>query len=237
MQRTVSRLAAGGVALCCVGLGASACGGPPTNGVSSESATAILAAARAAESKAQTFQMTASASKGGRTDHYLFEKKAPADASEGVALGNGVRYAVTQIGTTAYFRGDAAYLADIGASPAGQARLVDHWIQDTINSVNSPQLDVYSTLAKLVDEALTSHGALTKGGTSTVDGQQVIALTDKVGGGTVYVATTGTPYPVEVTGHTTSGVAETLVFSKWNQAVSIVAPPSYVPGSQITAGG
>lgn len=236
MQWIVSRLAAGG-ALVSVAVLASACGGAPANGVASKSAAAILATARAAEAGAHSFRLTASAVKGSRTDSYVFESQAPSDAVEEVALGTGVRYTIIQVGAKAYFRGNVAYLHAIGASAAGERKLAGKWIMDSINQLNAPRLDVYSALSHLVNEVLTSKGQLTRGPTSTVDGQQVVAVVDRIGGGTLYVATSGTPYPVEVVGHTTSGVTETLSFGKWDQPVSIAPPASYVPGSKVTTAG
>jgi hypothetical protein len=61
-----------------------------------------------------------------------------------------------------------------------------------------------------------------------VNGQKAIELkmTAKLFSGSLYIATTGKPYPIELikrgreTGQTT--------FSHWNQSVSLTAPPNAI---------
>ena len=53
-------------------------------------------------------------------------------------------------------------------------------------------------MRQLIDTTLAAHGTLVKGATTTVNGQQVIAITDSTKDGTLYVATTGKPYPLQI---------------------------------------
>ena len=51
---------------------------------------------------------------------------------------------------------------------------------------------------KLLSSIGNEHGALAKGSTSTIEGTKVIAVNDTEKGGTLYVATTGRPYPIQL---------------------------------------
>jgi hypothetical protein len=56
-----------------------------------------------------------------------------------------------------------------------------------------------------VDELLKPSGTLTKGETKDVEGVNTIGLVDKsTKGGTLYVATTGEPYPIRMEGSDTA---------------------------------
>jgi hypothetical protein len=81
-------------------------------------------------------------------------------------------------------------------------------------------------LRQLVDATLAGHGSLTKGGTTTTDGQRAGAVTDTSTGGTLHIATSGPPYPIEVTKPGTSGGM--IVFDRWNEPVSLAAPANAI---------
>jgi hypothetical protein len=78
---------------------------------------------------------------------------------------------------------------------------------------------------------LLSHGTLSKGATTTVEGQQAVALTDKTQGGTLYVATTGKPYPVEIKHGGSSGGK--IVFDRFNQPVTLTPPANAIDLSKL----
>ena len=74
-----------------------------------------------------------------------------------------------------------------------------------------------------------SRGTLEKKGTTTYNGQKVIAIVDNTkNGGTYYVAASGKPYPVAILGGTGSK-AGAIRFSDWNQRVSVTAPKGAIP--------
>ena len=65
-------------------------------------------------------------------------------------------------------------------------------------------------------------------------GDDIVGLTDQSQGGTLYVATTGKPYPVEIAKSGAGG--GTLSFDRWNQAVSIAPPANAIDLAQLRAG-
>jgi hypothetical protein len=68
-----------------------------------------------------------------------------------------------------------------------------------------------------------------------VNAQQAIAVTDSSKNGTLYVATTGKPYPIEISkGGSESGK---ITFDRWNQPVAITAPANSVDLAELKAAG
>ena len=99
-------------------------------------------------------------------------------------------------GNEVYINGTTAFWQKFAGNAAAQL-LFGKWIK----APASGQLATLATLTdlqKLFNQLLSSHGQLAKGSITTVRGQRVIAVKDTANGGTLYVATTGTPYPIEV---------------------------------------
>ncbi len=69
----------------------------------------------------------------------------------------------------------------------------------------------------LLGSTLAAHGTLARGPATTVEGRPALGVSDGANGGTLYVASTGTPYPLELVERGAS--AGTLVFDRWNQPV------------------
>ena len=116
-----------------------------------------------------------------------------------------------------------------GALPAAQL-LSGKWLK----APASGQLSSLATLTdvqKLFSQLLSSHGKLAKGKTTTVRGQQVVAVNDTTNGGTLYVATTGKPYPIEISKTGSSGGQ--LVFDHFNQPVTLTAPAGAIDISKL----
>ncbi|MGH9127965.1 MAG: hypothetical protein ACRDY2_03125 [Acidimicrobiales bacterium] len=209
---------------------ASACGGGggAGNGVASKSVSAILAASKAAGSNAGSVKVTASADKGGTRESYVLYEQDATHFDENLGVVNGQRFTRLSIGSMVYLIGNEAFLKAQGASPARQRQLNDKWVAGTNPLPSAPP-----KLTKLMNTLLVPSGVLTKGPTSTLDGQRVVAVVDAKAGGTLYVATTGKPYPVEVV-RRTSSLNSTVKFSDWNQPVKLDPPTSYQPLSLLT---
>ena len=98
--------------------------------------------------------------------------------------------------------------------------------QDDFQALTSP------TKANSIFKSLNfNHGKLENQGEKTYKGQSVVAITDTTKGGTLYVAATGTPYPVALTkaGGKSGG---TITFDDWNQPVTLTAPKGALDLSQ-----
>ena len=70
---------------------------------------------------------------------------------------------------------------------------------------------------------LNKHGKLANKGETTYKGQSVVAIDDTTQGGTLYVAASGTPYPVALVKNKGSR-AGAVSFDNWNQSVTLTPP-------------
>lgn len=147
---------------------------------------------------------------------------------------NGLEFEVIQIRGTVYIKGSGAFLRHI-AGPAGAQLLQGRWLRTSATSGGLASLASLTNLRQLLDSTLTAHGALQKGASVTLAGRKALALTDPVEGGTLYIATTGPPYPVEVTKG--GGGAGSIAFDDWNKAIVITAPADSIDINQLQSSG
>ncbi len=68
-----------------------------------------------------------------------------------------------------------------------------------------------------------------------LEGQKAIGLDDTTKGGTLYVATTGVPFPLEIT--KTGKESGKVVLDRWNKAVTLSAPPGAIDISTLQKAG
>ena len=134
---------------------------------------------------------------------------------------------------TVYIKGSPALYGRVGG-PAAAQLLRGKWLKAPATSGNLASIASLTDLRQLVDTTLASHGTLAKGGTTTVGGQKVVAVTDTSKGGTLYIATTGQPYPIEIMKAGASGGK--ITFDRWNEPVSLAAPSNAIDLAQLQSG-
>jgi hypothetical protein len=91
-----------------------------------------------------------------------------------------------------------------------------------------------TNLKQLMNQILSSHGTIEKGHETKVDGQPAVALTDTTQGGTLYVATTGPAYPLELAPG--KGKGGSIAFTDWEQPMTLTAPPKSIDYAKLTGG-
>src|ERR1019366_5618938 len=64
----------------------------------------------------------------------------------------------------------------------------------------------------------------------TVNGQKAVGVPDKAKGGTLYVASTGAAYPLEIAKSGPSGGS--IVFDRWNKPGTLIAPAAAMTSNQ-----
>ena len=121
-----------------------------------------------------------------------------------------------------------------GSSPAptAAALLKGKWLEGSATTGQLAALTTLTDLQQFFSGALDSHGTLTKGAETTVNGQKVVAIKDNAKGGTLFVATTGKPYPIELQSPA-NGKDGTVNFDDWNKTVTIVAPKGAIDISKL----
>jgi len=143
---------------------------------------------------------------------------------------HGLSFDLVRIGPSAYIKGSAAFYKQFAGVGAAQL-LQGKWLKGSATTGDLASLTPLTDLRKFFDNALSNHGVLKKTGTTTVHGVQVVGIKDTTKGGVLYVATSGQPYPIEVTQGGTS--AGTLTFDEWNQTVTLTPPPNAVDISKL----
>jgi hypothetical protein len=210
------------------------------NGVANKSGDQIVTTAAAATGGATSFTYVGTTQQNGGTSSLKVSVSSPGKGQGTMTL-SGQPVKAIMVGNTLYLSSNKAFWTKIAGAGAG-ARFGTRWV-----SIPTTDSD-FAGIVGLLDESQvsaqfsnTSNTKFTRGNTSTINGQKVIAVTGKgttdSTGGTVYVATTGKPYIIRVTGGGTS-----LTFSNYNQPVNPSVPPNPVDiaslgGRTTTTGG
>jgi hypothetical protein len=190
------------------------------NGVVAKAPTEIVAGAKVLADAASSVHVSGSILSGASPttfDLYLVASR----GGRGQVSENGLSFELIRIHGTVFIKGSPAFyrhLVGAAATPLFQGR----WLKAPASTGSLASLAALTDIRQLADATLAGHGTLIKGATATVNGRKLLAVTDTATGGTLYVATTGPPYPIELT---TSGAgAGRIVFDRWNAPFSVLPP-------------
>jgi hypothetical protein len=148
---------------------------------------------------------------------------------------NGASFDLVLIGNTAYIKAGAAFWKKFAGAGAGAASqlFADKWLKFSANNAQLGPLTRLANQGAFFNKLLNSHGKLENKGDTTFKGQSVVAIYDTTKKGAVlYVASTGTPYPVGLV--QTGNNGGTITFDQWNQPVTLTAPKGALDFSQLT---
>jgi hypothetical protein len=146
---------------------------------------------------------------------------------------NGSTFRIIIDAGTAYISGSDAFYRKLGGSAAAQL-LAGKWLKVSTSTPEFASFSSLTNMRKLLDTVLVGHGKLEKGPThptTTIGGRQAVAVKDTTRGGTLYVATTGKPYPLQIS--KTGSEAGTIRFDRWDEPVTITPPASSVNLSEL----
>jgi hypothetical protein len=202
------------------------------NGVASKTPAQILDAAVAAARSAATVHVSGSMSDEGKPVSLDLELEAGKGGKGTIAL-EGLSVKLVQINGAVYLNGSEAFYRHVAGATAGQL-LRGKWLKAPASDVNFASLASLTDLDKLISSTLAAHGALVGAGTSTLDGHKVVGVTDRTRGGSLYVATTGAAYPLEIAKSGSSGGR--ITFDRWNQPVTLEAPVGALNINQLKSG-
>lgn len=207
--------------------------GSSENGVAAKSPTEILKASKAAADSASAVHVAGSMVSGGAPitlDLHLVAGK----GGKGKISENGLSFELIQLNGTAYISGSSEFYKHF-AGPAAAQLLQGKWLKASSTSGSLATLASLTDLKKLIDAALTQNGTLTKGAKTTISGQPAITVTDTTQNGSLYVATTGQPYPIQISKSGAGGGK--ITFDEWNQPVAITAPANAVDINELQHAG
>jgi hypothetical protein len=198
------------------------CGGSSNNGVASKSAAEILAASKSAADSASSVHVAGKNSQGPLSITLNLDLASNGGRGQISVLGNA--FELIRVGSTLYLKGNPAFYQRLGAAahpPPGT------WLKAPSKSGQLAQLAAFTEPTRELNTLLSTVGPA-KGATTTINGQKAIELKEsgKLYSGSLYVATTGKPYPIEIVKH--GRETGQITFTGWNKPVSLTAPPSAI---------
>lgn len=188
-------------------------------GLASEPPSQIIASAQMAVVSVHSVHVAGAISSGG-TKITLDLDLANGKGGKGTMSENGLSFKIVALSNKVYISAGTAFWSHFGGKAVAQL-LAGRWLVTPANG----EFGSFASLTNvrtLFAALLTDHGKLVNGGTSTVDGEHVVAIDDSTEGGTLYVAATGQPYPIAIVKSGASGGR--IDFSRFNARVSISAP-------------
>lgn len=212
------------LAACAVLVALAGCGGSSSDsGVASEAPQKILSDSLAAAKGLKTVHAAGTVNSGGQ--HILLDLQlVGGKGGQGQITLNGLAFKLVGLNHYAYMQAPPAVWEKAGAPASAAQQLQGKWLR-------TPATGQFASIASLTDinslftQLLTQHGkTLKSGGESTVAGHKVVAV--KSDQGTLYVAATGKPYPVEIVKPGSDGGK--IDFDRFNQAVTLSAPTNTV---------
>lgn len=204
------------------------CGGASDNGVSAKSANDIVTAALSAINAAKSAHIAGSVVSGGAPISLDLDLVA-GKGGLGSMSQSGLGFKIEVVDNEIYIDGSSAFWRHFGGA-AAVSLLTGKWLKAPASG-QFASLAQLSNLHQLVDTLLTQHGALVKSGTSTIDGQSAVGVRDTHKDATLYVATTGTAYPLEVV--KTGSQSGHLTLSRFNESVALTPPANAIDVSQL----
>ncbi|HWC87967.1 MAG TPA: hypothetical protein VG388_15645 [Solirubrobacteraceae bacterium] len=201
----------------------SACGGSSGNGVASKAPNAIVTSALSAIDKAKSAHISGRVVSSGSPitlDLDLVSGK----GGKGSMSEGGLGFKILVLHHQIYLNGSPNFWKHFGGAAAAQV-FQGKWLK-------APASGQFASLAQLSDlhallgTVLSTHGTLTKIGTTHISGQSAVGVRDSTNGGTLYVATTGPPYPLAILKGGSQGGRVTL--GKFNESVTLSPPANAI---------
>jgi hypothetical protein len=201
------------------------CSSSSGNGIASKTPTEMLAATKAAAEKATSVRVLSRTSQGRLSS--TSDLQLASDGGHAYISLLGLVYEVTRIGQTLYLKGNRTFDSNLegvsgGKIPAGK------WLEAPADKGHLAEAGVVTYLGHELGILLGHNGPVSKGATTIINGQKAIELkeTTKLYSGSLYIATTGRPYPIEIVKH--GHEQGQTVFSDWNQPVTLRIPAGVV---------
>ena len=201
----------------------SACGGSSGNGVASKSPNEIVTAALGAIDGAKSAHIAGSVVSA-RSPITLNLDLVSGKGGRGQMSEGGLGFEIEVINREVYINGSQAFWRHFGGATAAQV-FKGRWLKAPASG-QFASLAQLSNLHSLLGTVLSTHGTLTKTGTTKVGGQSAIGVRDTTNGGILYVATTGPPYPLEILKGGSQGGR--IVLDGFNESVPLSPPANAI---------
>jgi hypothetical protein len=205
------------------------------NGVASKTPAEILAVAKSAAAGAASVHVSGSIVSEGKPisiDMELVGENGVGDnGGRGRLTVGGLGLQLIDVDRAVYVKGSTAFYTHFAGATAARV-LKGKWLKGSAEHGPLASLASLADLGKLIDSTLEDHGTLVRKATATVAAQPAVGVSDAEDDGTLYVATTGTPYPLAIV----KSDAGRIVFDRWNKQVSLTAPANAININQLHGG-
>jgi hypothetical protein len=206
--------------------------GSKSNGIPDMTATQILTQMKKDVANAKSVHITGTGTTSGTPLSLDLQLERGTGGSGHIEIG-GYRFDLVRIDGRLYFKADEAALNHFAGSVVAKL-LAGRWFVVPAGSGGFGSFTPFTDLQKLMKQILTASGRVEKGDETKVDGQPAQALTDTKNGGTLYVATTGPAYPLQL--KPGKGKSGTISFTDWDQPVTLTAPKDALDYKKLTGG-
>jgi hypothetical protein len=209
--------------------------GSSNNGVATKSATQILVATKTAAENATSVHLITRS----RITHggpVSINASLAKDKGHVTLALLGMRMQVIRDGEAVYLTGNQTFAARTGAV-LGLKIPANTWLKGPAKGMLA-QTGAVTNITTELPVILSGSGKVTKDTTTKINGQPAIALklVRKLYTGTLYVATTGEPYPLKlIKTATKAGPSESgqTTFTDWNQPVTVTPPANAIDITQL----
>jgi hypothetical protein len=214
--------------------GSSSSSSASSNGITSKSADQIFNTAVTTAEAATSVHVVGAIKSGAQSvglDLSIVQGKgASGTISEGSAS-----FKLISVGGSYYIQPDRSFLLKFAHSSAAADLFKGKWLKASSTDGSFASFGQLTSIKSLIGSLPNGHGTLTKGSTSTLAGQPAIAVTSSHGG-TMYVATTGKPYPLQVS-KTSGSQSGKVTFSDYDKPFTITAPTNSINIDQLQKSG
>ncbi len=224
-MRTGVMILAAGAAIALAGCGGSS-GGPGHAAASAKSndrltTAALVAQLKTAVAHAQSVHIHGAVQDSGSSESVNLSMTRSGQISGSVESA-GTTLDLIDANKTVYIKVTSVFLK-LAQAPAGIcAKECGKYV--AASASDSQQLTGDLSLSKLLGKFGQSMPKFTKAAPATINGQQVLTL-KAADGSVLYVAATGVPYPLRITGPSAGSTGQ-IDFSQWNAVPAVTAPPA-----------
>ena len=206
---------------------------PSPNAMAADTPTQAMALVTSAVDRASSVHVQTTVPAQGVAATYVSDTTV-ASGREAVTQGPAQLSSLAVAGTVYVEANQTALTTILQVPPATAQAAAGKWLSFPSTSA------VYGILVKNLTtgtllEQVAPTGTVTKSAPTTMDGVEVVGIEGQLPGGltgTLYVASTGSPLPVEEVLDTPTG-SVTTVFSHWGEAVDVTPPSDAVPGATV----
>jgi hypothetical protein len=193
-------------------------------GVAALSADEILKKATAALQAAGSVRIKGEGGTG--SERFAIDLRYAGANSTGTLGVSGQTIELRKLGQTVYLKGSREFWTSNGGEAAAQL-LTGKWLKTPLSDKRFSGLYQLTDLREAAKGILDPDGTITKGTEKTVNGVPCIGLVSSgKDGGTLWVATTGEPYPVRIEPNPGSGEQGALDFTGYGESVTVEPPPA-----------